>query len=239
MKTNKTKIQNNYFDALFFANATSTEKLPFHISPAEFKLLIKLVHYHNDQINITWTSENISKHISMSVGVIDKSIQRLKQKGYINTSTYNTETYIKHRTIFINWKKIEEVNELYLQSISNQLQTQNKAPQLTIISQPIPEIHVDEIVSEIEDKESIKLVRVDIPVPVIENKIDSIDLKNFNIDRLIEFDSKFLYEKSKVPRNKYFNTLLNLNNGLITFQQMIAECNEILINEQNKNKELV
>lgn len=157
MKTNKTKIQNNYFDALFFANATSTEKLPFHISPAEFKLLIKLVHYHNDQINITWTSENISKHISMSVGVIDKSIQRLKQKGYVNTSTYNTDTYIKHRTIFINWKKIEEVNELYLQSILNQSQTQNKTPQLTIISQPIPEVQIDKIVSEIKEKDFMRV----------------------------------------------------------------------------------
>lgn len=121
----------------------------------------------------------------------------------------------------------------------NKPSTQNKAPELTIISQPILEVKVDEILTEIKDNKQIKLVTVDIPVPVIENKIDSIDLKNFNVDRLIEFDSKFSYEKSKVPRNKYFNTLLNLNNGLITFQQMIAECNEILINEQNKNKELV
>lgn len=119
MKTNNS-IQKNYFDALFYANSTLTEKLDFHISPAEFKLLLKLIHYSTKQTNITWVSTEISKHTSMTVGVIDKSIQRLRQKGYINTSTYQVENNIKHRTIFINWDKIQIVDDLYNESLSKE-----------------------------------------------------------------------------------------------------------------------
>jgi DNA-binding MarR family transcriptional regulator len=181
MKTNKTEIQKNYFDALFFANATSTEKLPFHISPAEFKLMVKLVHYHNDQKNITWSSENISKQTSMSIGVIDKSIQRLKQKGYINTSTYNTDTYTKHRTIFINWNKIEEVNDLYLKS------TEKEAPQAPISTQPIPEVQVEEKVSEIEDNTANGSTEIKLQ-----------ELRLIDIKELSDFKSKYNFFIPKV-----------------------------------------
>jgi DNA-binding MarR family transcriptional regulator len=181
MKTNKTEIQKNYFDALFFANATSTEKLPFHISPAEFKLMVKLVHYHNDQKNITWSSENISKQTSMSIGVIDKSIQRLKQKGYINTSTYNTDTYTKHRTIFINWNKIEEVNDLYLKS------TEKEAPQAPISTQPIPEVQVEMKVSEIEDNTANGSTEIKLQ-----------ELRLIDIKELSDFKSKYNFFIPKV-----------------------------------------
>lgn len=148
------KIQKNYFDALFYANSTSTEDKKlynFHISPAEFKILLKLIHYSTQQSNITWKSEEISKHTSMNVGVIDKSIQRLKQKGYINTSTYNTTNNTKHRTIFINWDRIEEVNNLYIQSL-NQIDDLTEDNTSTDIIPPIleetssDEIYVEELI---------------------------------------------------------------------------------------------
>lgn len=150
------KKQQNFFDALFYANATSTENLDFHLAPNEFKVLLKLIHYSNDQVNITWKSTEISKHISMPVGAIDKAIQRLKQKGYINTSTYNTDTFTKHRTIFINWDRIEYVDDLYnksLGSIESEIKNEIETIQSSILSELIPEVQVEEKVSEIEDNE--------------------------------------------------------------------------------------
>lgn len=231
MKTNKNQIQTNYFDALFFANATSTEKLPFHISPAEFKLMIKLVHYHNDQKNITWSSDNISKHTSMSIGVIDKSIQRLKQKGYINTSTYNTDTYTKHRTIFINWVKIEEVNKLYLESIDNKPQTQNKAPESTIISQPIPEVQKQEIVSEIEDKPI--QIDNDYNFNIIKTKWDN-NKNNFDYYTLCDYDEIFK-EINKFDIRPIINKCKLQGNSI---EILLEECNK-LKKELANQKELV
>jgi biotin operon repressor len=105
-------IQNTYYDALFFASAPINEKQSFHLMPSELRLLQKLIHYSTTQTNITWSSENISKHIFTSVTSIDKSIQRLKQKGYINVSTTQRFEKVKSRTIFVNWEKIEMVNQL-------------------------------------------------------------------------------------------------------------------------------
>lgn len=145
------KIQKNYFDALFYANSSSTSMNDIHIRPAEFKILLKLIHYSTQQSNITWKSEEISKHISMPVGAIDKGIQRLKQKGYINTSTYNTTNETKHRTIFINWDRIEEVNNLYIQSL-NKIDDLTEDNTSTDIIPPIleetssDEIYVEELI---------------------------------------------------------------------------------------------
>ena len=232
MKTNKTQIQKNYFDALFFANATSTEKLTFHISPTEFKLLIKLVHYHNDQTNITWTSENISKHTSMSVGVIDKSIQRLKQKGYINTSTYNTDTYTKHRTIFINWEKIEEVNKLYLESIDNELQTKKEAPEPTITTEVIVDIQKEEIVSEIEEK----AIQIDECEEENKYKIKWTNQRHiFDYSDLCCFDSRFKPENTGVNGYNFrvFVEANRLDRELI-FEDFLKKCDNFIIENQKE-----
>ncbi len=143
----KTTIQQNYFDALFFASANSNDKKEFFLRAVEFKILIKLIHYSTNQKNITWTTELISKHTSISNGSVDKAIQRLRQKGYITTSTYSVDTFKKLRTIFINWDKITKVNELYLTSI------ENDNVETTISIEPIVDIQTEEIVPQIEDNQ--------------------------------------------------------------------------------------
>lgn len=144
------KTENNFYDALFYANATSTSKEVFHLPNNEFKLLLKLIHYSKNQKNITWTSSEISKHITMPVGAIDKAIQRLKQRGYITTTTYNLDTFTKHRTIFVNWNKIDEIDGLYKLSLSKD------NVETTISTQPIPEVQVEEKVLEIEANDVIE-----------------------------------------------------------------------------------
>lgn len=111
----QTTIQETYFDALYFASSTQNEHKPFAISPAQFRLIIKLIHYGNADKYITWSSENISKHICTPISSIDKSIQRLKQKSYITVwNTQKGET-VKTRTIQINWDFITTINEMYLE----------------------------------------------------------------------------------------------------------------------------
>jgi predicted transcriptional regulator len=227
MKTKKTEIKKNYFDALFYANATSTEKLPFHISPAEFKLMIKLIHYHNDQKNITWSSENISKQTSMSIGVVDKSIQRLKQKGYINTITYNTDTYTKHRTIFINWGKIEEVNSLYLNSIKN------KTPESTILTQDIPEVQFEEKVSQMEENEpqmEFNEENINYSIPTGDIKFE--DITEDMLNDLSEFKSNFdfyipnilIEHMNKIVDKNGFIKKIKSEKTQETFNKTLFEC---------------
>lgn len=118
MKT--TTIKNTYYDALFFASATQNEGKPFHVTPAQFKVLLKLIHYDSSEKYITWSSENIGKHICIpSVGSVDKAIQRLKAKGYIHTFTSQVSPTVKRRTITINWDLIESIDTMYQEWLIN------------------------------------------------------------------------------------------------------------------------
>jgi hypothetical protein len=120
--------------------------------------------------------------------------------------------------------------------------TQNKAIESTIISQPIPEVQVEVMVPQNEDKAPIKasdiprppiqLVKVETNVPVIENKVDLIDLSKFNLDDLRAYDKKYTYENNKVTANNYFEIINNLNRNRITFQQMLIECDEMILIQQ-------
>jgi predicted transcriptional regulator len=170
-------IQNTYYDALFFASASMNDKKPFHLMPSELRLLQKLIHYSSTQVNITWSSENISKHIFTSITSIDKSIQRLKQKGYINVSTTQRFEKVKSRTIFINWEQIEMVNQLaidYIDEIEASIQPE-AAPE------PLKEVHQPEAAPE-EIEELIQP----------ENEAD---------------ETSLTYVKNTLIENKYFNDL--------------------------------
>lgn len=169
MKTNS--IQQNYFDALFYANSTSTEKLDYHISPVEFKILLKLIHYSSNQKNITWQSKEISIHTSIPIGAIDKAIQRLNQKGYITTSTYQIENKIKHRTIFVNWDKIELINKKYKESLNN-FEIIKKVETTDIINGTYKEI---ETAAPIEIIKVIETIQPEVKAPQIKEKVSIIE----------------------------------------------------------------
>jgi DNA-binding MarR family transcriptional regulator len=147
MKTDK-----NYFDALFYASSTTTTKEEFHIDCVQFKVMLKLIHYNSNDKYITWTSENISKHISIPIGSIDKAIQRLTKKGYIKTSTTQIDYTHKKRTIVLNWEKISEINTLYLNSLEESTQVEEKEIIPTIEPEVIYQPQAEEIVPVIEEK---------------------------------------------------------------------------------------
>ena len=156
-----TTIQNTYNDALNFATASINEKKDFHLMPSEYRLLLKLIHYSSTQPNITWSSENISKHLFTSITSIDKSIQRLKQKGYINVSTLQRAEKIKSRTIFINWEKIKIIDKLVIEyRIDNKIDikitseaTQEPVRGFPLLEEVVPDIIEEPILLETEEKE--------------------------------------------------------------------------------------
>jgi DNA-binding MarR family transcriptional regulator len=107
------KIQNTYYDALYFASASFNTKEQFAITPVQKDVLIKLIHYSTKNEVITWSSENIHQHTCIPVGSIDKAIQRLKQKGYIKVVNKQLSQTVVSRQITINWELIESIDSLY------------------------------------------------------------------------------------------------------------------------------
>lgn len=162
---NTNEIKNKYFDALYFASSTINEKESFSITPTEFKLMLKLINYANNQNNITWKSEEIYKHTMIPIGSVDKSIQRLKLKGYIRVSTTQIDTDIKSRTIWINWDKIVElddkyntwleqfkdtsINESFNESTFEETPTETIISKIQVVNEEI--LQVEEKVSQIEE----------------------------------------------------------------------------------------
>ena len=174
----KITIQNTYYDALYFASAPINEKKDFHLMPSEFRLLQKLIHYSSAQANITWSSENISKHVFTSITSIDKSIQRLKQKGYINVSTLKRAQKIKSRTIYINWEKIEIIHKLV-----NEYRIDNKID-IKIISETAPESAKGiKLVAEVEPE----IIEEPILLESEENEITEVEEPKYDMIKI--FDS--------------------------------------------------
>lgn len=134
-----------YHDALFVATSSSTVKKDYHLPLAEYRLLLKLIHYSTNENDITWSSENIGKHLLTSPTSIDKSIERLKRKRYISVETTSISRLVKKRTINIKWERIEEINKIYQELETVDLSDENnKVEQDTIPT---------EIVSEIDEKQ--------------------------------------------------------------------------------------
>lgn len=165
--TTTTTIQQTYFDALFFASASQNEKKAFSLPPAEFKVLLKLIHYSTKEQYITWTSENISKHICAPVSSIDKSIQRLKRKGYIIVwHTQKTETH-RTRTIQINWDLIQSIDNMYNEWVNSL--------EISDITAPSTEVSETPAIDEMPQ-----------PEPINKETDLEVDLNDLNIEDEVE-----------------------------------------------------
>lgn len=192
--TTQREIKNTYFDALFFASATINEGKDFHLTPAQFRLFLKLIHYSSSEENITWSSENISKHLCTSIDSIDKTIQRLRQKGYINVINKQRNATKRTRTIYINWEFILEVDGLYQDHIKSldeeQDSTEPKVNQKSSIEDNSPEPTIDveeEDVDLEEDTSSIKYLLSKLPsVPVDEIESTTEKITKEELIRLTE-----------------------------------------------------
>ncbi|MEC4048754.1 hypothetical protein OX284_004875 [Flavobacterium sp. SUN046] len=225
---NTTTIQNTYYDALFFASASMNEKKPFHLMPSELRLLLKLIHYSNNQTNITWSSENISKHIFTSITSIDKSIQRLKLKGYINVSTTQRFEKVKSRTIFINWDQIEMVNQLALDYQGENQHEESTQPKAG--PKPLKEIVPVEI-----EEETIDLVKI--LEPFVRNENGKIDDGKF--DKLMDLLDAFkigFRSCSNIYTKKQLNTIYTVlpNQTKILTEEEIHQIQELITNLELK-----
>lgn len=187
-----TTIQNTYNDALYYATASINEKKDFHLMPSEYRLLLKLIHYSSIQANITWSSENISKHLFTSITSIDKSIQRLKQKGYINVSTLQKAEKIKSRTIFINWEKIKIINKMVIE-----YRTDNKI-EIKIKSEIAQEV-VQIVSANIEVEPEI----IEKPIQHEDDEIEIIEVEEPKYDMLKTFDSFVRTNSNNIDDIKY------------------------------------
>jgi hypothetical protein len=198
-------IQNTYYDALFYATATINEYKEFHLTPAEFRLLQKLIHYSSNQINITWSSENISKHIFTTPTAIDKLIERLKKKGYINVSTIQKFEKVKHRTMFINWERIEAVNQLAVEYSNENFTAEiDETPVIEIAVEITPLLSPEEII--VEDDE---------PILGVYPEQDNEFTKMFQTsEQVIEISEPVKVEPTPryIPKSRYkTNELIDLN----------------------------
>lgn len=157
-ETNET-INKYYNDALFFGssylNTTST-----YITPLEFKVMQKLIHYSKKQNNITWCSASIAQHLMEKEGAVQKAIQRLASKGYI--TTYNTVVptsagITKRRIIYIKWdflKNLLNQFNTYQNNLKNNAQDEQIEEDETI-PQPIEEKPL-EVIKPIKQQEEMK-----------------------------------------------------------------------------------
>lgn len=199
-------IKTTYHDALFFASAPSNKKENFYLTPSEFKVLIKLMMYQRKNEKITYQNKTIAEHIFLAETTVKDAMEALARMGYIST-----ELDVFNNGIGFKSKRIIKINWKRIIEIDGKLQQ-----------------------SEEVTKTPIKIVKVDVPTPVIKNKVDAIDLKNFNVADLRELDSKYIYSNCLVSGHKFNEVITKLNNGSITYQQMIVECDELVQKQLSK-----
>lgn len=152
-------IQSTYHDAIHYASASFNFKEKFYLTGGEFRFLNKLIHYSTIQKNITWTSDQIGAHLFITPDAVDSLVKKLRAKGYITTSTTQISEKTKQRTIWINWKKFEDINEMvkkyHLTNASDMSEANIKEVTSMIEPEVIPQAQVEEIVPVIEEKQLI------------------------------------------------------------------------------------
>jgi DNA-binding MarR family transcriptional regulator len=242
----KTTIQNTYYDALNFASASINEKKDFHLPLSELRLLQKLIHYHSKQANITWSSVQIGKHLFITPSAVDKYVERLRRKGYINVSTQQIAEKIKSRTIFINWGKIEMINKLVIEyQIENKIDikiksetTQESVQGVSLLVEVEPEIIEQPILLEAVEKEIIEVEEPKYDMLEIFNSFmrtnsnDIDDAKFEKIVVLIDIVKAGLRTGSKLITIKQLNSVRSIiknKNNIFTLEEVL-ELQEIITN---------
>lgn len=128
MRTNNTSIQKNYFDALFFTNVTSTEKLPFNISPAEFKLMIiETKKCSSCQFDKSFDEMIKSKVNKNGIGSYCKDCMKIKsinfrEKNPIQQMLSNCKSSAKRRNIVFDLQLEDLVIPTYCKYLGIQLE---------------------------------------------------------------------------------------------------------------------
>ena len=108
-------IKNTYYDALFFASADFNKNKSFYLTPAEFKVMIKLIHYGDTYSDITFQNKDIAKHTFLAERTVKNTCESLAKNGFINSERdiYNNRLgYASKRTITINWTFIQTLDDM-------------------------------------------------------------------------------------------------------------------------------
>jgi hypothetical protein len=106
-------IKKIFNDALYFASSTQANGRPYHLTPLEHLLLIKLIHYDSTNKKITYSNKLIAEHIYRTERHVEDLIAALIKKGYITTISFvvsSDNAIKKRRTININWDLIQQIS---------------------------------------------------------------------------------------------------------------------------------
>lgn len=224
------QIQKTYHDALFFASAPSNKKEKFYLSPSEFKVIIKLMMHQRSNPIITYQNKDIAKHCYLAETTVKDAMERLASIGFIKSEVdrYNNGYGNKSkRKVTINWDFIIEVDAKINQT--------EKAPESTIPTQSIPEVQVEEKVSQIEEKPS-QIETYDVTTPSYikyKNKWDN-DRKRFDYSELTCFDKRFKQENTGIGKFQFrkFVEMIREDENL-SFEDFLIMSNNYVIQIQN------
>lgn len=104
--------QKFYFDAINYAASTYSKGKHYHISPNEFRLLIKLIHLAQANPVITYTNEILDDIAQIPANTIKDLIGGLKKSELIQVETKRNSDkgkFFAKRKILINWETIEKI----------------------------------------------------------------------------------------------------------------------------------
>ncbi len=111
--TKELSIKEKYHDALYFASSEKlNSKQPFYLTPSQYKILEKLIHYCTKHNETTFQNKDIALHVYLSETTVKDSIEALARKGYIKSESdkfNNRLGWKSKRTITINWEFIQEI----------------------------------------------------------------------------------------------------------------------------------
>lgn len=145
----KQSIKNTYYDALYFASADFNKKKSFYLSPSDFKVIIKLIHYGDTYADITFQNKDIAKHTFLAESTVKDICESLRRKNYITSQRdifNNRLGYASKRTIIINWDMIQSIDDM----INEVPAAPVPAPVAEVVEAPIQqEPASDDILSEV------------------------------------------------------------------------------------------
>jgi biotin operon repressor len=175
------------------------------------------------------TQVNLAEELGVSLKSINNAIDFLEEKGIIfkkKKSDVDKKPQFKNRKAII---LVDKYNPLP--------KTENKAPESIILPQPIPEVQVEEKVSEIENKvsqiESNETIEKPQDSTYDKYREKWINKRHFfDHSDLCNFNQKYTEENSGIK--KYVFRLFvkeQKNNPNLSFEEFLTECDNLINNK--------
>ncbi len=162
MKTTTTKQKN------FTMISDKLCRVPIKkISQTEKLYIAYILRYQANGNTLFASNKSIGEQLGIDGGSVKKLNNKMnKQYNFfsaIQDKKYdNGIEYSSSHTIKVDEKLLDEFLDNVSTFIKEKPKTQNKAPEATILTKPIPEVQVEEIVPQIEDNEDLDTIEEDI-----------------------------------------------------------------------------